>query len=65
MHYWLIVILTDPTGSFLSKTSYEYFNQEQCSVAILDYEGMKDVNVLCVSDDHFRGIKQDNNVEYD
>ena len=68
MKYWLIIFFLQPNGEFVGKREIAYENEVRCLQA-KDYirPPRKEliVQMVCVSDDHYRGIKQDPGVPYD
>lgn len=68
MKYWLIIFFLDPNGEFVGKREIAYKNEVKCYTA-MEYikPPRKDwtVQMLCVSDDHHSGRKQDPGVPYD
>lgn len=70
MKYWLIVFLLQPDGEFIMKREIEYPNEATCYMMmdpIAKQYRFKNVTVqmVCVSDDHHSGRKQDPGVPLD
>ena len=70
MSYWLIVFLFTVDGEFLGKDIYEAANKDQC----IEFAGKVTKTLVntrlksqfyCVSDDHYMGRKQDEDVPLD
>lgn len=68
---WMIIFVfsADPSGDpYLGKTEVPYSTMKQCVTAkkTMNIEG-QDIRfqIICVSDDHHSGKKQDKNVPYD
>lgn len=63
MKFWLIIFFFSPSGKYIDKKEILTLSQEECSFW---KEKIKEpAHAVCVSDDHFNGIKKDANVEYD
>jgi len=70
MSFWLIVYLFTQEGEFVAKDVYESANKEQCVAFAGDVAGtlvnsQLQAQFYCVSDDHYMGRKQDEDVPYD
>lgn len=70
MSYWLLVFLFTQEGEFIAKDVYETVSKEQCEkfageVTRTIINSKLQAQFHCVSDDHYRGRKQDEGVEYD
>lgn len=68
MKFWLIMFFLTPDGEFVGKREIAYKDEVTCYTA-MDYvrPPRKDLTIqmVCVSDDHFMGRKQDPGVAYD
>lgn len=68
MKYWLIIFFLYPNGEFAGKREIAYKDEATCYIA-MDYIRPPRKNLttkmVCVSDDHFMGRKQDPGVAYD
>lgn len=68
MKYWLIIFFTNVHGDYMGKREIAYENEVRCLQA-MDYIRPPKKNwttqMVCVSDDHFMGRKQDPGVPYD
>lgn len=68
MKYWLIMFLLNGNGDFVSKREVAYPNEVECYRAMDSVRMPKPghtVQMVCVSDDHHAGRKQDPGVPYD
>lgn len=68
MKFWLIIFLLQPDGEFISKREIAYPDEATCYMMmepIARQYKKQTVQMVCVSDDHFTGRKQDKNVPYD
>lgn len=67
MKYWLIIFFLDPQGEFISKREIQYPSRIECQKALARQRppAGRLIETVCVSDDHYRGIKQDPGVDYD
>jgi hypothetical protein len=67
MKYWLIIFFFSE-GEFVGKREIAYKDEATCYIA-MDYIRPPvrswTTQMVCVSDDHFMGRKQDKNVPYD
>lgn len=61
--YWMIVFLMSatPDQEFQGKVAIPFKNAEACSIAKkkLEFDGDLRFQFVCVSDDHYKGRKQD------
>ena len=70
MKYWLIFMIFSHDGEFITKFEYEAKSKRHC-VELAGYASQQYVNKdrltqsWCVTDDHFRGRKQDPGIPYD
>jgi len=68
MKFWLIIFFIAPNGEFMGKREIAYADEAQCYIA-MDYIRPPvrswTTQMVCVSDDHYMGRKQDKNVPYD
>jgi len=73
MKFWLLIFFLTPEGEFVDKREVSYENAAKCYEALADVRKPKDVKAqwnvtvraICVSDDHYTGVKQDPGVDYD
>lgn len=64
--FWMVVWLFASNGEFTGKLEYEYSSKAACEAAAPKVaKKHKRAEIFCVSDDHFFGRKQDENVPYD
>ncbi len=68
MKFWLIIFFVSPNGDYMGKREIAYKDEVRC------YQAMEYIRpprrswttqMVCVSDDHYRGRKQDKNIPYD
>ena len=70
MKYWLIFMIFTSDGEFLTKFEYPAKNKTHC-VELAGYTAQQYVNrgrltqAWCVTDNHFKGRKQDPGIPYD
>jgi hypothetical protein len=66
MSFWLIIFLFE-NGEFASKKEIRYKDEASCYVAMESVARRYDttVQLVCVSDDHHSGRRQDPGVDYD
>jgi hypothetical protein len=67
MKFWLLIFFLTPEGEFVEKREVAYKNANSCYKAmdrVRKPKGMK-VHTMCVSNDHYTGLKQDPGVHYD
>jgi hypothetical protein len=65
MKYWLIIFFFTPSGEFITKKEIQYKDEASCYLAMDRVKTNKIAQMVCVSDDHFMGRKQDPGVDYD
>lgn len=68
MKFWLIIMFFTPNGDFAGKREIAYEDEASCYIAM---DGIRPprrnllTQMVCVSDDHYQGRKQDKNKRYD
>ena len=68
MKFWLIIFFFTPDGEFESQKAIQYKNKPSCVAAMKGVRPLRknmSTQSVCVSDNHYRGIKQDPGVPYD
>jgi hypothetical protein len=68
MKFWLIIFFLNPQSEFLDKREFQYTSKIECQKAqarLKKLPVVKQIQTICVSDDHHSGRKQDPGVEYD
>ena len=67
MKFWLLIFILNAEGEFVEKREASYENIDKCRQAMKQVRPAKGtkVHTMCVSDDHYTGIKQDPGVGYD
>ena len=65
MKFWLIIFFLTPEGEFISKKEIAYNNEASCYIAMDTVKVKQIARMVCVSDDHYMGRKQDKGVDYD
>ncbi len=65
MKFWLIIFFLTPEGEFVSKKEISYKDKTSCYSAMKKVKVKQNAEMFCVSDDHYRGRKQDPGVPYD
>lgn len=67
MKFWLIIFFLTPDGDFVGKREIAYKDEATCYMAMEGVRSRKGliVQMVCVSDDHYTGKKQDPGVAYD
>ena len=63
MKFWLIIFFLTPEGEFISKKEIAYKDKASCYVAMGKVKVRAEM--VCVSNDHYTGKKQDKNVPFD
>jgi hypothetical protein len=63
--YWLLIFFLTPEGEFISKKEIAYIDKASCYVAMDNVKVKQIAQMVCVSDDHYMGRKQDKGVDYD
>ena len=70
MHFWLIVFLFTAEGEYIEKKVYETANEAHCVEVAGDLIKSTQINTglmyqaYCVSDDHYKGIAKDKDIDY-
>ena len=65
MKFWLIVFFFTPQGEFVGKKEIAYKDKASCYLAMDKVKVKQRAQMVCVSDDHYMGRKQDPGVPYD
>lgn len=65
MKFWLIIFFLTPEGEFISRKQFQYKDKASCYLAMDKVNVTQIAEMVCVSDDHYRGRKQDPGVPYD
>ena len=68
MKFWLIIFFLTPEGEFVSKKEIPYKDEASCYIAMDKVKVKRPATIaemVCVSDDHHSGRKQDPGVPYD
>ena len=65
MKFWLIIFFLTPEGEFVSKKEISYQDKTSCYSAMGKIKFKQRTEIVCVSDDHYSGRKQDPGVPYD
>ena len=65
MKFWLIVFFLTPQGEFVGKKEIAYKDEASCYLAMDKVKVKQRAQMVCVSDDHYMGRKQDPGVPYD
>jgi hypothetical protein len=63
--FWLIVFFFTPQGEFVGKKEIAYKDKASCYLAMDKVKVKQRAQMVCVSDDHYMGRKQDPGVPYD
>jgi hypothetical protein len=63
--FWLIIFFLTPEGEFISRKQFQYKDKASCYLAMDRVKVKQIAEMVCVSDDHYRGRKQDPGVPYD
>jgi hypothetical protein len=63
--FWLIIFFLTPEGEFVSKKEVPYKDKASCYSAMDKVRVKRIAEMVCVSDDHHSGRKQDPGVPYD
>jgi hypothetical protein len=63
--FWLIIFFLTPQGEFVSKKEIAYKDEASCYLAMDKVKVKQRAQMVCVSDDHYMGRKQDPGVPYD
>jgi hypothetical protein len=65
MKFWLIVFFLTPEGEFVGKKELPFKDEASCYIAMDKVKVKQKAQMVCVSDDHYMGRKQDPGVPYD
>ena len=65
MKFWLIIFFLTPEGEFVSKKEISYKDKASCYAAMDNVKAKKITQMVCVSNNHYTGRKQDPGVPYD
>lgn len=68
MKFWLIIFFLTPQGEFISKKEIQYKDKASCYLAMDNVKFKRPATIaemVCVSNDHYTGKKQDKNVPFD
>jgi hypothetical protein len=65
MKFWLIIFFLTPEGEFVSKKEIAYKDKASCYLAMDKVKVKQIAQMICVSNDHYTGKKQDPGVDYD
>ena len=65
MKFWLIIFFLTPEGEFISRKQFQYKDKASCYLAMDKVKVQQIAEIVCVSDNHYRGRKQDPGVPYD
>ena len=65
MKFWLIIFFLTPEGEFISRKQFQYKDKASCYLAMDKVRVQQIAEMVCVSDNHYRGRKQDPGVPYD
>lgn len=68
MKFWLIAFFFTPNGEFVGKREIAYKDEATCYIAMEYVRPPRKswtTEMVCVSDDHYSGRKQDPGVPYD
>jgi hypothetical protein len=65
MKFWLLIFFLTPEGEFISKKEIAYNDEASCYLAMNKVKVKRIAQMVCVSDDHYMGRKQDPGVDYD
>jgi hypothetical protein len=65
MKFWLIIFFLTPNGEFVGKKEIQYKDEASCYLAMDKVEVKHRAQMVCVSNDHYTGRKQDPGVPYD
>jgi hypothetical protein len=63
--FWLIIFFLSPDGDFVSKKEIQYKDKALCYLAMDKVKVKSRAEMVCVSNDHYTGKKQDKNVPFD
>ena len=65
MKFWLIIFFMTHEGEFVSKKEIQYKDKASCYLAMDKVKVKNRAEMVCVSNDHYTGKKQDKNVPFD
>ena len=65
MKFWLIIFFLTPEGEFISRKQFQYKDKASCYLAMDKVKVQQIAEMVCVSDNHYRGRKQDPGVPFD
>lgn len=70
MKYWLILMLFTQDGKYIDKMESQYDSYGKCAVAagsvVTDFVNTGTMfQTWCVTDDHYKGVKQDEGIPLD
>ena len=65
MKFWLIMFFLTSEGDFISKKEIQYKDKASCYLAMNKVKVKNKTEMVCVSNDHYTGRKQDPGVPYD
>jgi hypothetical protein len=63
--FWLLIFFLTPEGEFISKKEIAYNDEASCYLAMNNVKVKRIAQMVCVSDDHYMGRKQDPGIDYD
>jgi hypothetical protein len=63
--FWLIIFFLTPNGEFIGKKEIPFQDEASCYIAMNKVKVKQVAQMVCVSDDHYMGRKQDPGVPYD
>jgi hypothetical protein len=63
--FWLLIFFLTPDGEFIGKKEIAYNDEASCYLAMNNVKVKRIAQMVCVSDDHYMGRKQDPGVDYD
>jgi hypothetical protein len=63
--FWLIIFFLTPQGEFVGKREVSYKDKASCYLAMNKVKFKQRTEMVCVSNDHYTGRKQDPGVPYD
>ena len=65
MKFWLIIFFLTPQSEFVGKREVPYKDKASCYLAMNKVKFKQRTEMVCVSNDHYTGRKQDPGVPYD
>jgi hypothetical protein len=63
--YWLLVFFLTPEGEFIEKKEFLFKAEASCYLGMDRVKVKQIAQMVCVTDDHYTGRKQDPGVDYD